>query len=173
MAAALDLVLRAPEGPHALGTALPVEVELRNVGDKEVWVVGVLDGSEEGVRFPHYRPTITRGGIVVQPRLQKEDPHVGPLRPEDFRRLAPGEGFDPTVPAGGSHYLPLATFASFRPTQPGRYRYGLTLATGSESPQQWLGGFGQRESERETLLDLVGRVPRGTVTARPVEIEFA
>jgi hypothetical protein len=58
-------------------------VELRNVSDADVWVVGVLDGSEAGMRFPHFR----------------------------------------------------------------------------------FGRFGQRADERDALIDLIGRVPRGVLTA--------
>ena len=160
---ALALVLTGPGGPQPVGRTPAVRVELRNVGPSEVWVVGVLDGSEEAIRYPHYRPVVTLDGEVVARPGPPEDPLVAPLRQGDFRRLAPGEGFDPTATS------PLATFVNFRPSRPGTYRYVLTLETDSGSPEEWLSPVRQNE-ELQAVLDLVRRVPRLTVTSNPLEI---
>lgn len=159
-----DLRLHAPAGPHPAGRPVPVLVELRNSGDEDLWVVGVLDGSETGTRYPHWLPSIHRSGpidrqpgsrpgeVMVAGRPRAEDPMVGPLRPEDFRCLRPGEGFDPGR---------LATFAVFAPPAPGSYTYALEVSTESESAEAWLGYFGQDRS----VLELVARVPRFTIGA--------
>ncbi|NGO15656.1 hypothetical protein G5C60_50825, partial [Streptomyces sp. HC44] len=69
--------------------------------------------------------------------------------------------------------LPLMTFAHFAPEHPGRYVYTLTLSTEAAAPEEWLGGFAlPTGAEREELTALVARVPRTTVTAAPVEVEF-
>src|SRR5262245_5779099 len=149
------LLLHGPGRPTAVGEPLGVRAEVRNEGDRELLIVGVVDGSEQGVRYPHWRPEVSLGGRVVAEPGPAEDPLVGPLRRADFRRLAPGESFDPTA---GS-YLPLATFATFRPREPGTYRCTLLLSTERESPEQWLGRFGQ-DAERGAVLELVARVPR-------------
>jgi hypothetical protein len=164
------LVLRGAAGPRRVGQPIDVDVEVRNEGAEEVWMVGVIDGSEVGVRYPHYRPSVTRAGLVVASPPPPEDPLVGPLRVSDFRRLAPREGFDPTQREGGGAYLPLSTFATFRPAEPGIYSYVLTLSTESGRPEEWLGRFGQ-EAERAAVLDLVARVPRVTVTSNVLEVE--
>lgn len=164
--AALDVLLRTPAGPHPAGRPVPVDVEVRNAGDADMWMVGVLDGSEEGIRYPRYRPSVTHGYAIVAAPPPPEDPLVGPLRVTDFRRLGPGEAFDPTR---GGHYLPLATFGSFRAAEPGVYRYTLALSTESAQPEEWLGRFGQ-DQERAAVLDLVARVPRVTITAS-VDVE--
>jgi hypothetical protein len=165
----LGLVLRGPDGPQPVGQAIDVEVTVRNLGAEAVWIVGVVGGSEEGIRYPHYRPSVTRDGAVVAEPPPPEDPLVGPLRVADFRRLGPGEGFDPTRGEGAA-YLPLITFASFQPTEPGVYQYTLTLSTESQEPEEWLGRYNQ-EAEREAVLDLVARVPRLTVTSAPALVE--
>ncbi|GDY60798.1 hypothetical protein SAV14893_001910 [Streptomyces avermitilis] len=60
-----------------------------------------------------------------------------------------------------------------RPQAPGRYRYTLTLSTEAGRPEEWLGGFGLPSgAEREELLDLIARVPRITVSAAPLILEF-
>ncbi|MGC5561234.1 hypothetical protein ACPYPG_00140 [Streptomyces sp. FR-108] len=58
----IDLVLHGPRGTQPLGHPAAVRVELRNTGSGELWIAGVLDGSENGLRFPRYRPTVTRSG---------------------------------------------------------------------------------------------------------------
>lgn len=159
----LALVLTGPSGPQPRGQVPPVAVELRNADTSEIWVAGVLDGSEEGIRYPHYRPSITLEGEVIGRPGPAEDPLVAPLRPGDFRRLAPGESFDPTASSQ------LFTFVNFQPAQPGIYRYLLTLDTDSGSPEEWLSRVHQDE-EREAVLDLVRRVPRLTVTSNTLDI---
>lgn len=161
------LELRGPaELPHPVGAPVPVMVTLHNASARSVWAAGVLDGSEDGVRYPHYEPAVLLEGRTVSPSRQAEDPLVGPLRPDDFRRLEPGEAFDPTGPG----YLPLTTFTTFAPERPGTYLFTLTLSTLSSSPGEWLGRFGQGE-ERAALLELVGRVPHERAVSRPLPVE--
>ena len=141
-----SLALHGPAGPVA-GRPVPVRAELRNDGAGELWVVGVLDGSETGTRFPVWRPSVRLGDRVVAAPPIAEDPLVGPLRAQDFRRLGPGEALDPGR---------LATFEVFTPDAPGTYVYALELSTESPSPEAWLGRFNQDPS----VVELVARVPR-------------
>ncbi|MEB8336199.1 hypothetical protein [Streptomyces endophyticus] len=168
----LDLVLSGPEGPQPVGRSAPIRIQVRNVGAQEVWIAGVLDGSEDGLRYPHYLPSVTladSGRTVAGPE-QAEDPLVWPLRAQDLQRLAPGESFDPTAGAG---CLPLLTFTNFAPQAPGRYGYALTLSTEAPRGEEWLGAFGLPSgTERKVLLDLVAQVPRVTVRAPLLVVEF-
>ncbi|MFS8197888.1 hypothetical protein ACLVWQ_04295 [Streptomyces sp. CWNU-52B] len=174
----IDLVLYGPSGPQPLGRPAAVRVEIRNTGGHGLWIAGVLDGSENGLRFPRYLPTVTRvqgtegaeEGVLVASPAPAEDPLVAPLRPADLRGLAPGESWDPV---SGPGCLPLTTFAHFAPRRPGRYRYALTLDTDAARPEEWLGGFGVSAGPglRE-LLALVARVPRTTVVADPLDVDF-
>ncbi|RKQ86776.1 hypothetical protein C8N24_4791 [Solirubrobacter pauli] len=148
----LSLALLGPPGTVPVGRPAGVHAQLRNDGPDEVWVVGVLDGSETGTRYPLWRPTVERDGVVVAAPGPAEDPLVGPLRAEDFHRLAAGETF-----AAGR----LATFALFAPAEPGDYRYRLELSTESPSDADWLGRFNQAAE----VAGLVRRVPRLTLSA--------
>jgi hypothetical protein len=163
------LQLSGPSGPVLVGAPVPIEIELRNEGPRAILIVGVVDGSEEGLRYPRWLPTV-EGPDGRVPPPPSEDPLVAPLRESDFVRLPAGRGFDPTNgPASGANYLPLAAFASFSLPQPGAYRFGLELSTESESPDEWLGRFNQG-SDRDRILGLVARVPRLTVASNVLEV---
>ncbi len=115
-------------------------------------IVGVLDGSETGVRFPRWLPSVWLGNAAVAATPRPEDPLVFPLRMEDVRPLAPGEAFNPGR---------LATFSTFAPSAPGIYTYRLELSTESDTDENWLGAFNQDRA----VVDLVARVPRFTARA--------
>ena len=152
----------AGPGPHRVGVPVMVRVVVINVGTAPLWirVCSTALRPPPGAVLPAYRPA--DGEIVAAPP-QPEDPLVGPLRPEDFRRLEPGQWFDPTDRSGGPAYLPLSTFDSFRPDRPGTYRYTLILdTTGPE--EQWMGRFGQ-EPFRAGVLPLLALVPKVVLNA--------
>jgi hypothetical protein len=159
--APLHLTLQA--GPARAGEPVPVTVRLANAGGVPVPAVGVLDGSETGLRYPYWLPVVRRGADVVARPGPPEDPMVRPLRAVDVVTLQPGDSLDPTSSAGGG-YLPLSTFATFRAATPGRHTFELTLDTRAPSPERWLGRFGQG-SERDAVLALVARVPAVLLTA--------
>jgi hypothetical protein len=156
----LQLTLQVPQGPARLGEPVPIGVRVTNVGERPVHMIGVVDGSETGQRFPYYLPVI-RGDAVVRPG-PPEDPLVGPLRRSDVILLNPGDSFDPTS-ADAHAYLPLSTFANFRPASTGRYTFELTLDTRAPDPGRWLGRFGQ-EAEREAVLAVVRTIPSVLLT---------
>ena len=162
--AILILTLIVSDAPVPVGQPVPIAIELRNVSERPVWVTYVLDGSEEGVRYPHVRPEVTRDGATIAEPPATEDPLVSPLRLEDFRLLQPGESFDPIRPLGVAGHVPLFTFLNFRPDVPGVYEVSVTYSTESPSPEDWLGGFGQ-DADRESVLRRIADIPRVTLTA--------
>jgi hypothetical protein len=166
----LAVTLQGPKEPQCIGVQIPVTIEVRNLSHQIIWIIGVLSGSEEGIRYPYYLPQITMlGQVIAEPPLP-EDPLVGPLRLGDFRLLAPDEAFDPTRPHPGATFLPISTFSNFQPVVPGRYEYTLILSTESQSPEQWLGRFGQ-DAELSGVLERIEQVPRLTVRSNVLEVE--
>jgi hypothetical protein len=167
----LSVTLRAPKERLHAGIPVPIEIEVRNISIEPVWVVGVLDGSEDGARYPRYIPQIALAGQVIAQPPPPEDPLVGPLRLTDFRLLQPDEAFDPTTPEGEAAWVPISTFGTFRPAIPGRYQFSLVLSTESQRPEEWLGKFGQ-DAERSAVLERVSEVPRLTARSSPLDIEI-
>jgi hypothetical protein len=166
----LAINLTIPNGPHPVGAIVPIHVEVRNISSAELWIVGVLDGSEMGFRFPHYLPTV----ISPQPLPPLESEgcgNVAPLRLQDFRRLAPGESFDPTVAESGAGYLPIYAFANFSPTFAGHFELRLTLSTESEKPEDWLGMLGYPGEEE--VLERLKAVPRVRVESNVAVIHVS
>jgi hypothetical protein len=153
----LDLL--GPPGPVPVGRPADVRAVVHNDGPDAVWMVGVLDGSETGTRYPVWRPSVERDGIVVAAPPAPEDPMVGPLRPSDFVCLAAGA----TLDAGR-----LATFATFAPAEAGEYEYRVELSTESPRDEDWLGRFNQDPA----VVESVARVPR-LVVAAAVVVRFA
>jgi len=167
--ATVAVALRAPDGRHPAGRPVALQIEVRNVGDSDVWIVGVLDGSEGGVRYPRYAPAVLRDGVAVAQPGPAEDPLVARLQVQDFRRLGPGEWLDPTSADEGAAYQPLSTFATWACPEPGEYQYVLGLSTTSEDPEQWLGRVGP-EADGERLRDLIARVPRVDISSNVLAV---
>jgi len=165
----LQVTLHVPDAPQSVGALVPVRVEVRNTSDRAVWMVGVLEGSEVGFRYPHYLPTITGPEPVPEPEGRPHFGNVAPLRLDDFHRLAPGESFDPTEPLHDAHYHPLLTFAQFRPSAPGRYTLQLTLSTKSQDATEWLGII--ETPDKEAILARLADVPRLRVESNAASVD--
>lgn len=150
----MTLALRLTAGPARVGEPVPLGVAVTNTGDRTVLAAGVVGGSETGMRYPRWLPLVRAGDTVVARPGPDEDPMVSPLRECDLVRLGPGAAFDPTGPG----FLPLSTFATFRPATPGDYTFELTLDTRAPDPAGWLGSFGQ-DAERAAVLVAVRSVP--------------
>lgn len=164
----LKVILTVPPGPHRVGTVVPVRVEVRNVSARPVWAVGVLDGSEAGYRHPVYKPSVKEPRPSPPPESEGCG-NVAPLRLEDFRRLAPGEGFDPTDTAAGPNFLPLFALSNFTPAHAGRYELRLTLSTESGEAEDWLGMLGY--PGEEAVVERLKGVPRVRVESDPAVVE--
>lgn len=136
--APLSVILTVPSDPQKVGVVVPVKIEVRNVSSDPVWMIGVLDGSEQGYRFPQYQPSITSEPPVPPPEME-ECGNLAPLRLQEFTHLDPNESFDPTVSDSGAAYLPIYTFANFVAPAPGSYQFRLKLSTRSDNEDDWLG----------------------------------
>ncbi|HZS04666.1 MAG TPA: hypothetical protein VFD58_07510 [Blastocatellia bacterium] len=168
MSVPLAITLDVP-AETAVGQLIPVAIRVKNISDHQLWTVGVLDGSEAGLRYPHWQPEI----ITPQPLPDREPVPLSdmsaPLRAQDFRLLKPGESFDPTAANGEAAYLPITAFQNFRPPVPGRYQFKLTLSTASERDEEWLGIVGYPGEEE--VLKRLKEVPRTKVVSNTAVVE--
>lgn len=146
-----------------VGSTIPIAVKLRNLSKHPVWIVGVLDGSEAGIRYPQFLPQVSVGEKIFPSSIAAECGMVAPLHLRDFRMLSAGESFDPTLPVAGASYLTIDTFMRFRPPFPGRFEFSLTFSSESPDLDAWLGvlEYPGHEAVRARLLE----VPRMRLTA--------
>ena len=165
----LVVALTVPTKPQIVGAPVPISIEVRNVSAHPLWMVGVLDGSEMGFRFPHYLPHITGPKPLPPPEGLPWCGNVAPLRLQDFHRLLPGEGFDPTAPQHDASYLPLVTFANFCPSSPGCYELRLTLSTESQQNDDWLGIL--EYPGKTKVLERLAQVPRLRIESNVAMVE--
>ncbi|MDX0481416.1 hypothetical protein GOD90_20280 [Sinorhizobium medicae] len=143
-----------------LGKHPDIRIEVRNISQLPIWLVGVLDGSEAGARFPKWIPHISGPKGELSP---PESPDfTSPLRAADFRRLAPGESFDPTLPVDGAAYFPIAAFERLS-DEAGDYSVTLELDTSASTPAAWMGTLPDRrpqaESEAGEVVRRINEIP--------------
>jgi len=167
----IELHLSAPS-PVRVGEAVDIEVALRNASARPVWIVGVVPGSEGGLRLPRYLPRVIADGTVVAAPARSRAARLPPLRLRDFRLLASGESVDPTQGGVEHGWTRLQTFLSFRPRRPGRYVFVLTLSMQSDSPEQWLTEVDLAD-DRDELLARIGHVPRLVAESNRLEVKVA
>jgi hypothetical protein len=164
----LSVALSAPAGKQSAGEPIRVTIEVRNISGHAIWIVGALDGSDTGLRFPHYLPRING----APPPLSGEEEYLdvaSPLRPEDFRQLQPGDGFDPVARLNLTLNPLLAHFTEFVPPAPGHYELRLTLSTESDQDEQWLGIMDY--PGKDEALRRLASVPRLRIESNALVIE--
>jgi len=149
-----------------LDEPLELSVQITNVSDEAIWMVGVLPGSE-GLRYPLYVAEIEGPSGSVGTRFPEALDYVRGMHPEDFVRLPPGESFDPQE---GKGFIPIQQLAWFRPTEPGKYRLRLHFDATAEDPREWMGHTFVRD--RRKVETLIQQVPRVAVWSNTLEIEF-
>lgn len=151
---------------QSLDEAPELSVQITNVSDRPVWMVGVLPGSE-GLRYPQYVAEIEGPSGPMQAPFPESLDYARGLRPEDFVRLDPGESFDPQQ---GRGFIPIQQLAWFKPSEPGTYRLRLRFDATAEDPREWLGHTFIRD--QRTVESLLKQVPKVKVESNDLEIEF-
>jgi hypothetical protein len=166
----LSITLTSSSAVLGKGEASGVSIEVRNVGAVTIWVVGVVDGSEAGARFPRWIPLIEPRDFVAP--MERPD-FTAPLSPSDFRRLEPGEAFDPTRAVNGARYFPISMFESLAEV-PERYRLALELDTTASDERDWAGSVPDHRSESQKrsgeVHQLLLKVPRLRVRSNTLEL---
>jgi hypothetical protein len=166
----LSITLTSSSPVVGKGEPSGVSIEVRNVGAVAIWVVGVVDGSEAGARFPRWIPIVEPRELVVP--AERPD-FTAPLSPADFRRLEPGEAFDPTRPVNGARYFPVSMFESLT-ENPERYRLTLELDTTAPDERSWGGSLPDHRPDSQQrageVQQLLLKVPRLRVRSNTLEL---
>jgi hypothetical protein len=167
----------APQRSPEVEVALTVEVETIEAGqkpvfrvrlinrtDRAIYLVGSLDASDVGWRYP--KLTVDRTGPQPAAGLGRCG-NMNNLREEDFVRVEPGASLDPYDPKHGFfssyylHDLPLET--------PGEYTFTLTYDSREGDIARWWGFMGPGEPNRE-MRRRFEQVPKGAYTSNSVTV---
>ena len=168
--ALLSLTLEA-ETSLRLHQPRPIRVRLKNVSDRQLWIVGCVDGAQAGARYPIWRAHV-EGPITLAP---PETPDVlRPLLLEDFHRLEPGAEVDPTSRDGGANWFPLSLLEQVVEA-PGTWRASLELDMTSADPERWFGGpYMPRElAALDEVKRRLAEVPRVAIRSNMLEVRVA
>lgn len=159
---ALEVVADGPNEPIPVGTRAPVVFRLKNAGDAPVWVLGSLDGSWDGSRFPKCLVEIRdEAGVLQEPEIRGVCGFMDPLTERQFVQLKPKETLA----------QPLSTRLAFwKPTRPGTYTVRMTYDTSDPTLSKWGGTAPTVNARTRELQALVpkGKVVSNTVTVRVV-----
>jgi len=148
-----------------LGEPLNLSVQITNVSESPIWMVGVLPGSE-GMRYPQYTAEIEGPSGPVDLGFPEGIDYARGLQAEDFVRLDPGESFDPQE---GRDFVPIQQLAWFMPSEPGTYRLRLRFDATAEDLNLWMGHTPVRDPS--TVEGLIRRVPQVAICSNTLEIE--
>ncbi|HZL73294.1 MAG TPA: hypothetical protein VFC86_12610 [Planctomycetota bacterium] len=155
------------EGEAAVGKPMAFRIRITNVSDEDVAVVGALDGSDAGLRFPFYGVEITRpDGSPWVPVGELRCGNCNALRTEDIVRLKPGDEFDPL----GEGFFRNYRLSIWRPATKGKHLLRMIVSFSSEDPEKWNGPMKPRLPDPHRIRSLLADVPKINLEAK-VEFE--
>lgn len=164
--APIGVVLSAGQATYEVGQRPKFTVRITNHTDRPMLLVGSLDGSDVGWRYP--KLTVQRDG-PVEPEGISRCGNTNNLKPNDFIAVEPGESFDPFMVTNEhgffSHFLLRDT--DFE--KPGIYQYTLSYDTDEKDIAQWWGLMSADEPSEE-VRRLFEEVPKLKATSNTVTI---
>lgn len=162
----ISLEIISPRKEYAVGESIGITTRIRNISDRPLWLVGVLDGSEMALRYPLYIPEISDNyKVPILPR----DAMVQAIREKDFVLVEPGMSFDPEMKIDNFGFYRIWAFSSFKPKSAGEYKIKLKFSTDSDQPRKWLGRGMVQNQDR--VLKLIGDVPKLIVESNELVIK--
>jgi hypothetical protein len=152
-----DIVIeiRPAKKQFRVGDAPQFDVVMHNAGEKTFLLVGAIDDSESGGRYPHVQLDVVGppDGIARTSRIGCG--YINQLKYEDFRALAPGASIWPITPPFWTPYD--ANHAHF--AKAGRYKVTFRYSSASTDYLEW-NGRSVVAPMNESIAELLRRVPR-------------
>ncbi len=138
---------------YHVGDTASFRVVLTNVSKKPVVLVGSIEGSTGGDRYPHCVFTLERDGDTMVKRGIRIDGNFNDLRSSDFRLLAPGRSFEPF--AMPSFVPPAEILKPF--AKPGHYVVTFSYSTDAIDYKDWQPWW---RAARADVIEKLKEVPR-------------
>lgn len=141
------------EGEARAGKEIKFRVRIKNVSDRDVTVVGCLDGSTSNRRYPQFSRTITPDN---SPPPMLSGGSCNSITESDLKVLKPGESFDPFGPG--------ARETSWIPVKEGTYTVRFTCDYAAKDVLEWNGPI-EQSAGLGGLEEKLKNVPKVTLTA--------
>lgn len=166
---AFDCIITSDRTTYSVGEVPIFSVSIRNKSSKEVILVGSLDGSDVGWRFPKCRLEIldAAGKPVTAPMARCGNMNV--LRAADFVAVPAGGTFNPFSTGFFAPYQ----FYQFPVTAPGDYTVRFYYST-SDRIQDYYGDerrIGRTNAPLE-IQHLFKRVPKVELKSNELKLKF-
>jgi hypothetical protein len=155
----LACILRG-ERTCELGKTPNITVELINQTNKEIYLVGNLDYSDYGMRYPYCYFEIT--GPDGESADRRRGPGCGtmnPLRVEEFVKVPPGGTFNPHQKIDRYGFWSSRQLSPDTFREPGVYRIRFLYSTKNNTIDQWAGSSSEVAANAE-IMRLFNQVPK-------------
>ena len=133
------------------GEDIKVGVQIKNEQEKAIYLVNVLDGSEDKMRYPYcYFEIRNAQGQIVKPRMLRCG-NTNQLVSQDFVKVQPKASF---YPFKAAFFNPYILYVAKKTMKPGDYTLRFIYSTQDPSIQKWLGDrrLGQTAQQDKKLI---------------------
>lgn len=162
----LKLIVTSNAKSYKPGDKLDLTIRVRNVSPAKVQVVGSLDGSYLGSRFPRYTAQILDGsGAECTFDFGKRCGNMNALREKDFVELAPGGEFDPYMKVDDYGFFGHHALTGWTIPKAGKYTLVFTADFSEADPGKW-DGWGGMQPMDARLRDRLEGVPKVKLVAK-------
>ncbi|MBR9859402.1 hypothetical protein GYB22_01355 [bacterium] len=162
-------VLTVNQTEFARGTMPKFNVRLDNLSDQSLYLPGSLDGSDVKLRYPQVYFVVERPDTSALPFIGRCG-NTNPIRPTDFIKLNPKEGFDPYNSENGF----FSSFQLHRPevfSKPGKYKVTFYYSTKSTDINDYAGDLGPDITDPQLLIRFK-KMPHIELISNTIEFEI-
>jgi hypothetical protein len=160
-----------------LGKAPKIRVEITNLTESDIYLVGSLDGSDSKWRYPFcYFDVIGPDGKSAARGIARCG-NINAIRDKDFVKVPRSGTFDPYQKIDDYGFFSSSQISPATFGVEGKYRIRFVYSTEKAEPKYWLGDA-QGEtveilataSSKDKVLELLPKVPKTTVASDEITV---
>jgi len=169
----LTCILVSDKAIYKIGDLPKLKVEISNIGKRDIYLIGSLDGSNVRGRFPYCYYSV--GKPKADEILLGGCGNMNTLRIEDFILVKKGQKFNPYKNFDNHKFFNDYTITNFETFKnPGLYKIKFHYSTNSQNLIDFWGDKGLTYSESDSLkiASLFNQVPKVDIESNEIEIRF-
>jgi len=163
--------ISAKKTSYVVGESPEIEVRLHNKTGQTVTLVGSLDGSDLGWRYPHCIFDVDGPPGHRGPGIGRCG-NTNPLRVKDFVQLHAGESLNPFMRIDDYGFFSSGGLDFTHFMVPGKYQVSFRYSTNSSKILEWVGIAGPPAQDSE-VARLFPQVARFETVSNSIELTFA